>query len=441
MSATAEPARSGAALDLVQTASDAVLADVASFREAAARAEVYAITRAAEFCLLHATTDPGAAALVAERGQVTDLALAGEGAPLVAEDAVAEFAAALGMADHTARDYLGDALEISQRLGPLWRRLQNGQVPVWRARLIARRTRTLTEAAAGYVAEHVAPLAHQIGATRLDRLVDAAIALHDPEEAARRAAEAAEQRHVSIAKHTPVDGTVYLDAALDLADAADLDAAIAQVAADLEPESDSLDVRRAKALGVIARRTLAGYDGTAPTRQLRLYVHLDRDLAGTGLARLESPDTLITLDQLKTWCATPGTSLRVTPVLDLAQPLTRDGYAPSEQMHEQATLVDATCVHPYCTRDARPADRDHNEPYDPNGPPDQTNTENLGSLCRLHHRLKTHAGWRYSKLSPGLYHWQSPGGRHYLRTPAGTYPLGRLSTDSRKGVSDPGPPG
>ncbi|MCW2754097.1 MAG: endonuclease [Marmoricola sp.] len=79
----------------------------------------------------------------------------------------------------------------------------------------------------------------------------------------------------------------------------------------------------------------------------------------------------------------------------------------------------------HCNRSARTADLDHIEPYDPNGPPDETTTANLGSLCRPHHRLKTFGGWSYTMIEPGTFLWRSPYGYHYLRDQTGTTDLTR----------------
>jgi len=92
---------------------------------------------------------------------------------------------------------------------------------------------------------------------------------------------------------------------------------------------------------------------------------------------------------------------------------------------------DGTCIFPFCTRTSRRCDLDHIKPYDLDGPTDQTSTENLAPLCRRHHRLKTHGGWTYEAVStsstPGpperAYHWRSPHGYEYLRTPTGTESL------------------
>ena len=93
----------------------------------------------------------------------------------------------------------------------------------------------------------------------LDRLVAQAIARFMPATARENAEKAAETRHVSF-HHDPLSphGTTYLQAALDLADALDLDAAITAEAEALRlaGSTDSLDVRRALAAGQLARRHL-----------------------------------------------------------------------------------------------------------------------------------------------------------------------------------------
>ncbi|MEZ5091594.1 hypothetical protein [Nocardioides sp.] len=77
-------------------------------------------------------TDLGGAASWWEAGQV--LPLAGAGAPEIAEYAVAEFATALGLTTDSGRRLIGHALELAYRLPGLWGLVQEGRVPVWRAR-------------------------------------------------------------------------------------------------------------------------------------------------------------------------------------------------------------------------------------------------------------------------------------------------------------------
>jgi len=66
---------------------------------------------------------------------------------------------------------------------------------------------------------------------------------------------------------------------------------------------------------------------------------------------------------------------------------------------------------PGCRYPAHRSDIDHVTPWDDGG---KTTPENLGSLCRRHHRLKTHGGWKVTSASDGSCEWISPNGKHYL---------------------------
>ncbi len=119
--------------------------------------------------------------------------------------------------------------------------------------------------------------------------------------------------------------------------------------------------------------------------------------------------------------------VKVTPVINLNDHHAVDEHEAPAHIKTRVDLRDHVCVFPYCTRRAR-LDRDHIEPYldpDEGGPPGQTSDLGLARLCRYHHRVKTHAGWRYRRLptDPGAYQWVSPLGDHYLVDGTGTTPL------------------
>ena len=90
-------------------------------------------------------------------------------------------------------------------------------------------------------------------------------------------------------------------------------------------------------------------------------------------------------------------------------------------MRDLVILRDRHCVFPGCTRDARGCDLDHTIPYDPDGPPGQTNPDNLAALCRRHHRAKTLGLWRYVRTPDGAYLWHGPYGITYLVTRPGIH--------------------
>src|SRR4051794_28622784 len=158
-------------------------------------AEIRIFRGAVEWAIMHPVESILKAATV--DGTEDELAIAGEGAPLVAEFCVAELALALGMSTGAGKRYLGDAIETHYRLPRLWKRVIAGEVPVWKARQIATRTIGLSEDAAGFVDQHLAPTAHACSYAQIDRAVDHARDLYDPEEAEAKRAEAAEHRQVA----------------------------------------------------------------------------------------------------------------------------------------------------------------------------------------------------------------------------------------------------
>ncbi len=76
---------------------------------------------------------------------------------------------------------------------------------------------------------------------------------------------------------------------------------------------------------------------------------------------------------------------------------------------------------PYCTRPAERCDDDHCVPHDAGGP---TCTCNIAPACRGHHRAKTHGGWTYRFMRPGVYLWVSPAGYWHHVDGVGTTDLG-----------------
>ncbi|WP_027860402.1 DUF222 domain-containing protein [Marmoricola sp. URHB0036] len=259
----------------------AVLAFARDRKVAADRAEADVLFAAATWAEQHPPESIAGAATWPVPGAESELALAGEGAPLVAEFCIAEFAVAIGRSTDSGRALIAHAVELKYRLPRHWTRVQSGTLEPWRARRVAAATLGLSREAAQHVDVQLAPFAHKVGPAQLDRLVEEAIARFMPDTARDNAERAADGRHVTF-HHQQVsfNGTTFVEAELDLADALDLDAALAagaeqlKVAGSVEP----LDVRRAIAAGVLARRQLAldlepGVPRSSRSRQVVLYVH------------------------------------------------------------------------------------------------------------------------------------------------------------------------
>ncbi len=435
-----------------------VLAAARGLRRAADAAEAGLLAQAVEWAHLHEVTDVEDAATwwsgSKAMGQDTGIPIAGEGCPLGREFAVAEFATAVGMSQESGRHYMGQALELAHRLPRLWARVMDGSLASWRARRVAENTLHLSPEAAGFVDRMVAPFAHKTGPAQTQRVVDEAIARFMPELAREQAERSAEQRYFTI-DHQQVSftGTSRVHGELDLADALDLEDAIRTGAEQLKAlgNEDTLDVRRAAALGVLARgqrsfqfeadaggfaaplalrtSTTEGATDQPPNRSVRevvIYAHVPGEVFETN-----DPDTPVWVDnaggrvltaaQVAAWCGAPETTkVTVKKVVDLNQHIVCAGYTPSAELAEQVRLRDRTCVFPFCTKPARGCDLDHIVPHAQGG---ETSSRNLACLCRLHHRMKTHGGWDYAMTRPGTFRWRSPSGHLWQRDPSGTTDL------------------
>lgn len=387
----------------------------------------------------------------------------------VDELALAELATALRLSAGACRILVEDALELRERLPRVWRRVVAEQVPVWRARQVARRTRSLSDEAAAYVDEQVAHLVHGLSAGRLRNLVDATVARFDPDRAAAEAAAASERRGVWTDHEHGGQGALtgdgagrpnglsLIEAVVSTPDALAFDAALDRVAADLAAlgDDDSLEVRRSRAFGILADPQHAldlqstaesagadcvpGLPARAPSvfdvhRPIHVHLHTDSATAritSNGLPHAASP---VSEEAIRAWLRElcPGSRVTVTPVIDLNGDVAVDAYEAPARVRARVEERDHLCVFPHCSRRGR-FDLDHIEPYldpDEGGPPGQTSAAGLAKLCRFHHRVKTHGGWRYQRVpgDPGAgpvaaYVWRSPLDQHFLVDGTGTHHL------------------
>jgi hypothetical protein len=358
--------------------------------------------------------------------------LAGEGAPLVAEFAPLELAATLGWTPDAARELMGDGLELKCRLPRLFALVRELVVPVYVARHVAAHTRDLGLEAAAYADRLICADPARVGRVRVEQLVDEARLYFDPDRAVDDELTALASRKVELKPgRTPLTTEVVMS--LDTLDAQAFDGAVARGAAALHQlgDHDPLDVRRARAVGVLAdpQRALDLFAGLEPGRTpapASLVLHLDAD----DLDRVATDPAVVTvegrrelgpvlLDVLRTWLA--DSTLVVKPVLDLGRSDAVDGHDPPAWMADLVRLRDPVCVFPGCRRRSRGCDLDHIEPYLPvdlGGAPGQTRPANLAPLCRTHHRAKTHGAWSYLRFDDGSYRWASPSGRIFTVLPS-----------------------
>lgn len=359
------------------------------------------------------------------------------GLPRMSEDAVTGFATAADLGRAAATSLLRDALTLVHRLPRCWRVLLAGEVDPWRARRVAVAIAGAPDDVARAVDLDASARLATIGPISLGNLIQATMIALYPDHVEAASLERLDALHVTVHGHRLGDsGLVELTAQGEYAEFDDLDRTL-DTLADLLPDADdsvpagaSRGYRRARALGLLAdpaaaAALLAGADPDEVTtpRRVELVVHATPEaLAGTdpvvhaGIGSGRSLQAMLG-DLAAAWCGRPRTHVVVRPVVDLGAVVVESGYRPSESLARQIRLRDRTCRFPHCEIAAGRCDLDHVEPHAHGGP---TSSANLMALCRHHHRLKTHHGYRAEVLSPGVVRWTTPHGQSYLTSPGGT---------------------
>jgi len=179
----------------------------------------------------------------------------------------------------------------------------------------------------------------------------------------------------------------------------------------------STDMKRADALTAIAAASLSTSPVTPHRRPISINVTIDLptllglaenpgQLAGYGAIPASVARELASDGKWKRFITDPQTG----NLLDYG----RESYEPPQALKDFLIARDRTCRFPGCRRSAALSDLDHAQSWDEGG---STSAENLGALCRRHHRLKTHDGWSVTSHADGSCTWVSPLGKKFF-TPA-----------------------
>lgn len=233
--------------DLGVLASAELLSVVGEFVVCRDRAEVRILETAVAFADCH--PEPRRSGPEGQPGMEGVKVYGGVGCPEVAEFAVADFGAAMGISSAAAAGLMSDALGLRHRLPRVWARVLAGEAQAWRARRIARASVALSQQAAAVVDKAVERIVNRVGPDRLKRIVEGAMWTVDPERAQRDAEAAARARGVWVGRSEAGTNTMFIRAASG--DVVRLNATIATLAQALKDigDTDSLDARRAKVIG------------------------------------------------------------------------------------------------------------------------------------------------------------------------------------------------
>ena len=238
-------------------------------------------------------------------------------------------------------------------------------------------------------------------------------------------ARARDTRKVSC--YTESDGISTIVAILPAADAqvvmnsieSFIRAANAEQGTDAKSDPRSSDMKRADALTAIASAYLSSAAEIVTPHRRPISVNVTIDLP-TLLGLAENPG------QLAGYGAIPASVARELAADGkwkrfITDPQTgnlldygRQSYEPPQALIDFLIARDRTCRFPGCRRSAALSDIDHAQSWETGG---RTSPDNLGALCRRHHRLKTHDGWNVVSRADGSCTWTSPLGKIYL-TPA-----------------------
>ncbi|MFT3860186.1 DUF222 domain-containing protein [Micropruina sp.] len=361
-----------------------------------------------------------------------------DGSRLIGEFLPMEVAAIKKISVAAATWLIRDVINLEARHPGLWRAVRAGDLEPYKAFTIARLAAgyELSQAQTLAIDEKLATKVGRIGWQRFLRLTRGLIGQVASDAIEAAAKKARESRFVRSA---PTDEAVVSElwARLDTTDAQQLEATVQALAKKLGDagDTDELDLRRAKALGILATpgRAQALLSGSGDQRYLprtKAYLHLTPGML-TGEAPVARSETLgpITKNMLGELFGTHR--ITVTPVLHLDGEHAVDSYEIPDRIREAVVVRDVCEVFPYSSRTARNLDLDHTQPYVP-GAGSQTAPDNLGPLTRRVHRAKTAGRWRLKQPRAGTFWWKSPRGNEYRVSPSGTDDLCHWSSLERK---------
>ena len=185
------------------------------------------------------------------------------------------------------------------------------------------------------------------------------------------------------------------------------------ILANLEPLT--LDQLRADALATIAEQFLSNSSDQNLAHGRPVTLNLTLDLP-TFLGLNENPGILAGYGEIpasvaRTLAGDAKWRRFITdPISGNLLDYGRLTYEPPQALVDFIVARDRRCRFPGCRQPARVCDIDHAIPWEEGG---RTSHENLGLLCRRHHRMKTHGGWKLLSHPDGSCDWTSPEGKQF----------------------------
>jgi hypothetical protein len=330
-----------------------------------------------------------------------------------------DVATALRMSGSSAQMRIDIARTLVNHLPNTCSALAAGEISPAHATVIARETASairdgLTPFALHQIEERALAHAEFHTPAQVANNVRTTLARIAPEEFETVVAQARDTRRVTCYRES--DGISTIVAILPAEDAQLLMSAIESFVLKTKKDERSMDMQRADALATIATWALAQSSDAIRPHRRPITVNVTIDLP-TLMGLAENPG------QLAGYGAIPASLARslasdakwrrfiTDPTTGALLDFGRESYEPPQPLVDFLLARDRTCRFPGCRAPARLSDIDHVQSWESGG---ATSADNLGALCRRHHRLKTHGGWQLESKSDGACIWTSPTGKSYL---------------------------
>ena len=337
---------------------------------------------------------------------------------------------ALRLAPATAQSRIDIARTLVTHLPHTCAALATGEISSSHATVIARETASAirngaAEATIFEIEQRAITYAEFHTPGQVANLVRTHIAQLTPEEFEDVVVKAESLRRVSC--YNEADGMSTVVAILPAADAQivmnSIEAFILRQEQSSTPSNShsetTMDQKRADALSSICATVLSDLSQTVTSHRRPVTINVTIDLP-TLLGLAENPG------QLSGYGAIPASIARhlasdarwkrfiTEPQTGTLLDFGRESYEPPQALKDFLIARDRTCRFPGCRRSALLSDLDHAQSWETGG---ATSHENIGALCRRHHRLKTHDGWSIESFPDGSCTWTSPLGKRFF-TPA-----------------------
>ena len=329
-----------------------------------------------------------------------------------------DVATALRLSANTAQSRIDTARVLTNHLPATCQALAVGDISPSHATLIARETseaikRGISTEDLIHIENRALAHAEFHTPAQVGRKIRTLIAQISPETFEESVAIARDTRSVHM--YPESDGMATVIALLPAEDAQTVMLAINTLVETQSSLADSrsIDMKRADALAAICGDILARISDKHQPHRRPVTINITMDLP-TALGMADNPAELagygpIPASVARTLSADAKWRRFITdPLTGNLLDYGRETYVPPQPLVDFLTARDRICRFPGCSQPSRISDIDHAIPWEEGGP---TSPTNLGLLCRRHHRMKTHNGWKLMSHEDGSCTWTSPAGK------------------------------